>query len=293
MWYRWMADLGITGPDKGAGGKYLLLPPGYKDPVPDGYHVVRSPHVPDLGGWRSFLVNGDPKPGVDAVKQHTEDLPAGAGRQPAAGADLRQHVRQAVQHGRARPTASFWPMLHQVVQEEPTDTIDATTLGIWASIGIEKGKPFAPDARMKKILAEAAAVGDATAPRAGLTAARQGGLLLRGPAVEAALRRRLQVRDAAGRAEPRCRGDVLLPRHRRHAGDGHEGGRRGLHLSVDGASTPTASRSMAARPTGCTCRRTSRSRTSGRSSSTTRRPARCCRPTSASPPSAARTRRCR
>jgi len=53
-------------------------------------------------------------------------------------------------------------MLHQVVQEEPTDTIDATTLGIWASIGIEKGKPFAPDARMQKILAEAAAVGDAT-----------------------------------------------------------------------------------------------------------------------------------
>jgi hypothetical protein len=58
--------------------------------------------------------------------------------------------------------ASFWPMLHQVLQKEPTDTIDATMLGIWASIGIEKGKPFAPDARMKKILAEAAAVGDAT-----------------------------------------------------------------------------------------------------------------------------------
>jgi hypothetical protein len=57
----------------------------------------------------------------------------------------------------------FWEMLHQVVQEEPTDTVDATTLGMWASIGIQKGKPFAPDERMKKVLTEAAAVGDVTA----------------------------------------------------------------------------------------------------------------------------------
>ena len=47
---------------------------------------------------------------------------------------------------------SFWEMLNQVVQEEPTDSVDATTLGFWASVGIVKGKPFAPDARMKKIL---------------------------------------------------------------------------------------------------------------------------------------------
>jgi hypothetical protein len=58
---------------------------------------------------------------------------------------------------------SFWEYLNQVVQEEPTDEIDATTLGFWASIGIQKGKPFAPDERMKKILTEAAVVGDATA----------------------------------------------------------------------------------------------------------------------------------
>jgi len=49
------------------------------------------------------------------------------------------------------------------VQEESTDAVDSTTLGFWASIGIAKGKPFAPDERMKKILTEAAAVGDATA----------------------------------------------------------------------------------------------------------------------------------
>ena len=57
----------------------------------------------------------------------------------------------------------FWEYLNQVVQEEPTDSVDPTTLGLWASIGIQKGKPFNPDARMKKILTEAALVGDATA----------------------------------------------------------------------------------------------------------------------------------
>ncbi|MDZ7622412.1 MAG: DUF1214 domain-containing protein [Candidatus Competibacteraceae bacterium] len=56
----------------------------------------------------------------------------------------------------------FWEMLNQIVQEEPTDSLDQIRLGFYQSIGIQKGKPFAPDARMKKILTEAAAVGDAT-----------------------------------------------------------------------------------------------------------------------------------
>jgi hypothetical protein len=46
----------------------------------------------------------------------------------------------------------FWEYLDQVVQEEPTESVDPVTLGLWASIGIQKGKPFNPDARVKKIL---------------------------------------------------------------------------------------------------------------------------------------------
>ncbi len=41
-WYRWVIDLGITGPDKDGGSKYLVLPPGYKGEFPTGYEVVRS-----------------------------------------------------------------------------------------------------------------------------------------------------------------------------------------------------------------------------------------------------------
>jgi len=161
MWYRWAGDVGITGPDRGRGGKYLLLPPGYKGAVPKGYHVVRPATYSVWVPWRSFLVDGDPKPGVDAVKKFTKIYPLGH----AAKAPKLDFVDMSGKpFNMVGPSGyAFWEMLHQVVQEEPTDTIDPTTLGLWASVGIQKGKPFAPDERMKKILAEAATIGDATA----------------------------------------------------------------------------------------------------------------------------------
>lgn len=58
---------------------------------------------------------------------------------------------------------SFWELLNKVIQEEPPEGSDPTTLGLFASIGIEKGKPFAPDARMKAILTDAADIGAVTA----------------------------------------------------------------------------------------------------------------------------------
>jgi hypothetical protein len=161
MWYHWSGDLGITGPDRGRGGKYLLLPPGYKGEVPEGYHVMRPATYSIWAAWRSFLVNGDPKPGVDEVKKATKIYPLSQADNPPALNFVNMSGKPFCMVGPA--DYPFWEMLNQVVQEEPTDTIDATTLGFWAAIGIEKGKPFAPDERMKKILTEAAAVGDATA----------------------------------------------------------------------------------------------------------------------------------
>ena len=161
MWYKWTVDLGITGPDKGRGGKYLLLPPGYKGKAPaKGYYVVRCTTFSVWAAWRSFLVNGDPKPGVDMVKKATKIYPLG---QTAAASKLTFVDMSGKPFNMVAPADfSFWEMLNHVVQEEPTDTVDGTTLGFWASVGIVKGKPFAPDARMKKILTEAAAAGDAT-----------------------------------------------------------------------------------------------------------------------------------
>lgn len=53
FWFKWVGDIGVTGADKGKGGKYLLLPPDYKGTVPEGYFVLRSPAM--------NLVNGSGK----------------------------------------------------------------------------------------------------------------------------------------------------------------------------------------------------------------------------------------
>ena len=162
MWYHWVADVGVTGADKGQGGKYLILPPDYKGDVPpQGYFVVRPKTYWVWVPWRSFLVNGDPTPGVDLIKKMTKIYPLSqAGNPPTPTFN---DVTGKTLSTLAPADYSFWEALNQVVQEEPTDPIDATTLGTWASIGIQKGKPFAPDARMKKILTDAAQAGDAAA----------------------------------------------------------------------------------------------------------------------------------
>jgi hypothetical protein len=161
MWYSWVGDVGITGPDKGKGGKYLLVPPGYMGQIPKGYHVIRSATFSNWIAWRSFLVNGDPKPGVDMVKKFTKIYPLSQAKKPPTPKFV--NVSNKAFNTVAPADYTFWEALNQVVQEEPTDSIDPTTLGFWAAVGIQKGKPFKPDERMKKILTGAARVGDATA----------------------------------------------------------------------------------------------------------------------------------
>src|SRR5512137_2089497 len=84
VWYRWSGDVGITGEDRGRGGKYLLLPPGYKGEVPKGYFVIRPATFSVWVPWRSFLENGDPKPGVDRVKKFTKIYPLSQAANPPA-----------------------------------------------------------------------------------------------------------------------------------------------------------------------------------------------------------------
>ena len=164
LWFRWVAELGITGADKGAGGKYLVLPPGYKgDTVQTGYvAIIQSPTFNVWIPWRSFVnSDGDPKPGVDEVKKFAKiySPSQAANPPPPTFVNMSGKPFNTVAPG----DFQFWALLHRVVQEEPSELLDPIRLGYFASIGIEKGKPFAPDARMKKILGEAAAVGDATA----------------------------------------------------------------------------------------------------------------------------------
>jgi hypothetical protein len=161
MWYHWVSDIGITGPDKGKGGKYLLIPPGYDGKIPPGYFVLHPETFGNLIFWRSFLIDGSPVPGVEAVKKYTRIYPLSeAGNPPTPTfVNISGKYFNTISPGDYR----FWELLNEVVQKEPSESVDPLTLGFFQSIGIQKGKPFAPDARMKKILTEAAATGDATA----------------------------------------------------------------------------------------------------------------------------------
>jgi hypothetical protein len=162
MFYSWVADVGITGADRGRGGKYLLVPPGHRGAVPQqGYTIVRPKTFQNWFAWRSFPVNGDFRPAVDSVKRRTKIYPLSRAANPPrlTFVDMSERPFNMVGPSDFR----FWEMLNDVVQVEPSSASDPITLGFFASIGIQKGKPFQPDDRMRRILTEAAVAGDATA----------------------------------------------------------------------------------------------------------------------------------
>jgi hypothetical protein len=161
FWYHWVADVGITGADKGRGGKYLILPPGYKDKIPKGYFVVRPSTYGNWLAFRSFLVDGSTKPGVESVKKNFKVYHLADAANPPA---MKFANASGIPANFVAPgDYAFWNLLNEVIQEEPSEGSDPTTLGLFASIGIVKGKPFNPDARMKKILTDAANIGAVTA----------------------------------------------------------------------------------------------------------------------------------
>ena len=161
FWYRWVADIGITGADHGKGGKYLILPPGYTGEVPEGYFVVRPSTYGNWMPFRSFLVDGSTKPGVEAVKKHLKIYQLSDAANPP---EMKFVNVSGIPSNFVPPgDYQFWNLLNEVIQEEPSEGSDPTTLGLFASIGIEKGKPFNPDPRMKRILEDAAKTGAVTA----------------------------------------------------------------------------------------------------------------------------------
>jgi hypothetical protein len=160
FWFQYVIDIGNAGPDKGQGGKYLVLPPDYKGEMPEGYFIAR-PRTYNL--WlmgRGFKVDGDLKPGVESIRKNLRIYPLAQAKNPPETKFINiSGVELNTVHSN---DFSYFEELNEIVQEEPSEALDPERLGLFASIGIEKGKPFAPDARMKKILTEAAAVGNAT-----------------------------------------------------------------------------------------------------------------------------------
>ena len=74
-WFQYVVDFGNAGPDRGQGGKFLILPPGYDGEVPDGYHVARSQTHGNWVAWRGFQVDGSTGPAIDATKEQFRIYP--------------------------------------------------------------------------------------------------------------------------------------------------------------------------------------------------------------------------
>lgn len=159
-WFRYVADIGPFGEDKGQGGKYLMLPPGYEGEIPTGYFIVKSPTFRMFIFMRTSIANGI-APAVEVIENNMKVYPLYKKENPA-------DMEFVDMSGMAFNTIhtndySFYVHLNEWIQQETVGMLDAETRGLFASIGIEKGKEFAPDDRMKKILTDAVAIGNAAA----------------------------------------------------------------------------------------------------------------------------------
>ena len=181
MWWGWVTDFGLPGPDRAEGGRYLIVGPDYKGFLPDsGFHVshARTTRVFILG--RAFMIDNDPSPAVEALRaglRISKYVPGAQGtavatflsrKAPMAPEPPKPETRFTEGLGVPVNTIppndfTYWELIDGLMQQEPAGAADPEIIGQLASVGIVKGKPFKPDARKRKILEDAVVVGNATA----------------------------------------------------------------------------------------------------------------------------------
>src|SRR5262245_23208815 len=157
---RYITDVGMMGPDKGQGGKYLVLPPDYDGEEPKGYFICRSPTYSATYFLRGFQEDGKTAPAVARMKQ-TKIYPLAKGNAPPP-MDFLNGSHQKIDT-LFPDDDRFFDLLAMLVDEEPRDIFGPLARFQMQAIGIEKGKPFKPDAKTRVLLAEAARIGGAMA----------------------------------------------------------------------------------------------------------------------------------
>lgn len=160
--FRWVTDIGVTGPDQGRGGRYLFVGPGYDGPIPEqGFHVVHSRTYTNWLLMRAFVGEGGPAEAAASVKSTMRVYPFSQAANPPAQEFVNlSGLQMNTIHAN---DFTFFEELNDVIQHEPADAFPAELVGQWAAIGIKKGEDFAPDGRMQALLTEAVAVANATA----------------------------------------------------------------------------------------------------------------------------------
>lgn len=155
FWQRSITDMGLTGPDKGKGAKYLVVGPGQA--VPDdvaGYTVVHSPTVNVFFGFRILTMDAD---AAKTILGSVQLYPYAARSAPAK---TRVVTPKNQEWSGTQPDGmAYWQALEAILQKETVQERDRYFMAMLRPLGIEKEKPFAPDARQSKLLEEGAAVG--------------------------------------------------------------------------------------------------------------------------------------
>lgn len=152
FWQAPLEDAGPSGADAGKGGKYLLLPPGFNKAVPRGYIVLRST---TFGGYALLRSNLKSHGAADIAKSvaygkrvRVYPLSQAASPPPTVFSDAADVTFDST----IRYDASFFTSLDRIVQNEPWLARDRAMIDVLRTLGIEKGRPFAPDAATKAAL---------------------------------------------------------------------------------------------------------------------------------------------
>jgi hypothetical protein len=153
VWQMPLEDAGLLGADKGKGGKYLLLPPGYDEPIPEGYVPLRPG---TYGGYALLRSNLESHSDSDVEKsiaygKRIEIYPLSQAAHPPA--TVFTDAKDVLFDSTIPYDESFFVSLDRIVQREPWLDRDRAMIDPLKSLGIEKGKRFAPDARTKEELA--------------------------------------------------------------------------------------------------------------------------------------------
>ena len=105
MWFNWVTDMGLAGPDRGAGGRYLIVGPDYDGPLPDAGYFVS--HCRTTRAWwfaRAFKVDNDPAPPDEVIRNGLKIYPYQPGGVVASG-DVPLRCRPVRTRDRARADA--------------------------------------------------------------------------------------------------------------------------------------------------------------------------------------------
>ncbi len=152
VWQMPLEDAGPSGADQGKGGKYLILPPGYQDKVPDGYIPLKSDTYGGYALLRSNLASHSDadieKSVVYAKKLKVYPLSQAANPPETIFTDAKDVFFDST----IKYDTSFFNSLDRIVQSEPWLGRDRVMIDQLKSLGIEKGKPFKPDAMTSKQL---------------------------------------------------------------------------------------------------------------------------------------------